>query len=141
MVYDNNGYQNASEETSVNICLEFTNNSTVDFYGKDGLIKRGQKFYLIGKLNTSGKTAPTAFPDAVGNNNAAYYPSVALRVFIQDFTTTAQCEITAGSATTKGSLGNALSSIPDMKAVTQTIGLSVDLAWTPGLTYVVPLGQ
>lgn len=137
LVYDNDGYQNAS----VNICLEFTNNSTVDFYGKDGLIKRGQKFYLIGKLNTSGKTAPTEFPDAVGNNNAAYYPSVALRVFIQDFTTTAQCEITAGSATTKGSLGNALSSIPDLKAVTQTIGLSVDLQWTSGLTYYVALGQ
>lgn len=145
LVYDNSGYQNASSENFVNICLEFTNNSGVDFYGKDGLIKNGQKFYLVGKLDpntTSGNsTGDLSFPSAVGNQNATYYPSIERRVFIQDFTTTAQCNISAGSATTKGSLANALSSIPDMKAVTQTIGLSVDLAWTPGLTYVVPLGQ
>ena len=142
LVYDNNGYQNASSENFVNICLEFTNNSTVDFYGKDGLIKVGQKFYLVGKLDPSGKSLTSGtFPSAVGSQNATYYPSVDLRVFIQDFTTTAQCNITAGTATTKGSLGNALSSIPDMKAVTQTIGLSVDLEWKPGLTFNVNLGQ
>lgn len=143
LVYDNNGYTNATSENFVNICLEFTNNSGVDFYGKDGLIKNGQKFYLVGKLDptAANTTGSLSFPEAVGNKDATYYPSIATRVFIQDYTTTAQCEITAGSATTKGSLANALSSIPDMKAVTQTIGLSVDLAWTPGLTYVVPLGQ
>ncbi len=145
LVYDNSGYQNASSENFVNICLEFTNNSSVDFYGKDGLIKRGQKFYLVGKLdptaNTGNNSGTLSLPNAVGNQNAVYYPSIERRVFIQDFTTTAQCNITAGTATTKGSLANALSSIPDMKAVTQTIGLSVDLAWTPGLTYTVPLGQ
>ena len=145
LVYDNSGYQNASSENFVNICLEFTNNSGVDFYGKDGLIKNGQKFYLVGKLDpnaTSGNsTGDLSFPSAVGSQNAVYYPSIERRVFIQDFTTTAQCNISAGTATTKGSLANALSSIPDMKAVTQTIGLSVDLAWTPGLTYTVPLGQ
>lgn len=145
LVYDNSGYQNANSENYVNICLEFTNNSGHDFYGKDGLIKNGQKFYLVGKLDpntTNGNsTGALSFPSAVGNQNAVYYPSIERRVFIQDYTTTAKCNITAGTATTKGSLGNALSSIPDMKAVTQTIGLSVDLAWTPGLTYVVPLGQ
>ena len=145
LVYDNSGYQNASSENFVNICLEFTNNSGVDFYGKDGLIKNGQKFYLVGKLDpntTNGNsTGDLSLPNAVGNQNAVYYPSIERRVFIQDFTTTAQCNISAGTATTKGSLANALSSIPDMKAVTQTIGLSVDLAWTPGLTYTVPLGQ
>ena len=144
LVYDNYGYDNddnASTPAFVNICLEFTNNSTVDFYGKDGLIKKGQKFYLVGKLDLTGKSKPTQFPAAVGNNNAIYYPSVDLRVFIQDYTTTAQCEITAGSTTDKGSLANALSCIPDMKAVTQEIGLSVDLTWTPGLEFTVPLGQ
>lgn len=135
LVYDNNGYLNVSSEKHVNICLEFTNNSTKDFYGKDGLIKVGQKFYLIGKLDVTNQTVPTM------NTSAVYYPSVDLRVFIQDYTTTAQCEISAGSATSKGSLANALSCIPDLKAVTQTIGLSVDLQWTPGLTYDVALGQ
>jgi hypothetical protein len=141
LVYDNNGYLNTDNNGSVNICLEFTNNSNDDFYGKDGLIKKGQRFYLIGKLDLTSKTKPTQFPTAVGNNNAVYYPSVDLRVFIQDYTTTARCNITAGSATEKGSLANALSCIPDMKAVTQEIGLSVDLVWTPGLTFDVSLGQ
>ena len=145
LVYDNNGYQNASSENFVNICLEFTNNSGHDFYGKDGLIKNGQKFYLVGKLDpntTNGNSSgDLSFPSAVGNQNATYYPSIERRVFIQDYTTTANCNITAGTATTKGSLGNALSSIPDMKAVTQTIGLSVDLSWKPGLTFNVNLGQ
>lgn len=142
LVYDNNGYQNAQSGNFVNICLEFTNNSNTDFYGKNGLIKVGQKFYLVGKLDPSALSLPSGtFPSAVGSQNATYYPSVDLRVFIQDFTTTAQCTISAGSATEKGSLANALSCIPDMKAVTQEIGLSVDLAWTPGLTYTVPLGQ
>ena len=138
LVYDNNGYDNdgvGSTPAVVNVCLEFTNNSTEDFYGKDGLIKAGQKFYLVGKLDLTSKTAPTEFPSSVGNNNAIYYPSVDLRVFIQDYTTTANFEITSGSATTKGSLANALSCIPDLKAVTQEIGLSVDLDWTPGLTF------
>lgn len=142
LVYDNSGYQNAQLGNFVNICLEFTNNSNTDFYGKNGLIKAGQKFYLIGKLDPSALSLPSGtFPSAVGSQNATYYPSVDLRVFIQDFTTTAQCTISAGSATEKGSLANALSCIPDMKAVTQEIGLSVDLQWTPGLTYTVPLGQ
>ena len=144
LVYDNNGYDNdddASTPAFVNICLEFTNSSGADFYGKDGLIKNGQKFYLVGKLDLTGKTKPTEFPAAVGNRNAIYYPSVDLRVFIQDYTTTAQCNITAGSTSTKGSLANALSCIPDMKAVTQEIGLSIDLGWTAGLSFDVSLGQ
>lgn len=134
LVYDNNGYIN-SGDASVNVCLEFTNNSGEDFYGRNGLIKNGQTFYLVGKLDVTSKSAPTM------STGAVYYPSVDLRVFIQDYTTTAQCEISAGSASSKGSLANALSCIPDLKAVTQTIGLSVDLQWTPGLTYDVALGQ
>lgn len=145
LVYDNNGYQNSSSEKYVNVCLEFTNYSGVDFYGKDGLIKNGQKFYLIGKLDPSTKNstdiAALGFPTSAGSSNAVYYPSVNTRVFIQDYTTIAKFEITAGSATTKGSLANALSSIPDLKAVTQEIGLSVDLTWKTGLEYTVPLGQ
>ena len=138
LVYDNNDFDNDSDPSTpavVNVCLEFTNYSNDDFYGKDGLIKKGQKFYLVGKLDLTSKSVPSEFPTQVGNNNAIYYPSKDLRVFIQDYTTTAQFEITAGSATEKGSLANALSCIPDLKAVTQEIGLSVNLDWTPGLTF------
>lgn len=143
LVYDNNGYQNTDNNGNVNVCLEFTNNSGVDFYGKDGLIKNGHKFYLVGKLDLTDKSVPSTFPTTAGNDatNDVYYPSVALRVFIQDYTTTAKFNITAGSTTTKGSLANALSCIPDMKAVTQEIGLSVDLEWKSGLEFNVSLGQ
>ena len=85
--------------------------------------------------------APTTFPTAVGNNGGVYYPSIDSRAFIQDYTTTAKFTITAGSAADKGSLGHALSCIPDLKAVTQEIGLSVDLEWIPGLTFTVNLGD
>ena len=145
LVYDNNGYdddQDATTPTIVNVCLEFENKSGVDFYGKDGLIKNDQKFYLIGKLDLANETTTDlGFPTAVGNKNGIYYPSTERRAFIQDYTTTAKFTITAGSADTKGSLANALSCIPDLKAVTQEIGLSVDLEWTPGLIFTVNLGE
>ena len=66
-----------------------------------------------------------------------------LRAFIQDFTTTAQFVITAGSAdgTTPGSLTKAMSTIPDLRASSQTIGLSVDLTWRTGITYSSNLGE
>ena len=137
LLYDNAGY----DKTYVNVCLEFENNSTVDFYGRDGLIKKGQKFYLVGKLDYTNESAPTTFPTSVGSKDGVYYPSVETRAFIQDYTTTARFTITSGSANDKGSLANALSCIPDLKAVTQEIGLSVDLEWTPGLTFTVNLGE
>ena len=137
LLYDNAGY----DKTYVNVCLEFENNSTVDFYGRDGLIKKGQKFYLVGKLDYTNESAPTTFPTSVGSKDGVYYPSIETRAFIQDYTTTARFTITSGSANDKGSLANALSCIPDLKAVTQEIGLSVDLNWTPGLTFNVNLGE
>jgi len=137
LLYDNAGY----DKTYVNVCLEFENNSNDDFYGRDGLIKKGQKFYLIGKLDYTNVAAPTTFPTAVGNKDGVYYPSIDSRAFIQDYTTNAKFTITAGSADDKGSLAHALSCIPDLKAVTQEIGLSVDLEWTPGLTFTVNLGE
>lgn len=145
LVYDNDGFDDDNDATtpypSVSVCLEFTNNSASDFYGKNGLIKVGQTFYLVGKLTLSASSSIAGFPTSAGNHDAVYYPSATLRAFIQDYTTTANFNITAGSATTKGSLANALSCIPDLKAVTQEIGLSVDLKWTQGLNFDVTLGQ
>ena len=73
----------------------------------------------------------------------SFIPSRDLRAFIQDFTTTAQFVITAGSAdgTTAGSLTKAMSTIPDLRASSQTIGLSVDLTWRTGLTFNANLGE
>ena len=143
LVFDN--YKSDTEAPNVSICLEFLNNSGQDFYGKDGLILNGQKFYLLGSLNMSGKDSPvTTTADAALK---AYVPSRALRAFIQDYTTTAQFLITAGTETgtgtdNVGSLGKALSTVPDLRTSEQEIGLSVDLTWQAGLTFQdIVLGQ
>ena len=143
LVFDN--YYSDSEAKDVSICLEFLNNSGSDFYGKDGLILNGQKFYLVGKLTMTGTTNPLA---SVGEDATlkAFVPSRAARAFIQDYTTTAQFIITAGTDTATGenvgSLGKALSTVPDLRTSAQEIGLSVDLTWQAGLTFPdIVLGQ
>ena len=132
-----------AEKSDVNICLEFLNNSGQDFYGKDGVILNGQKFYLIGRLNVTSQTTDPF--SSIGTDDAedSFIPSRDLRAFIQDFTTTAQFVITAGSAdgTIAGSLTKAMSTIPDLRASSQTIGLSVDLTWRTGITYSSNLGE
>jgi hypothetical protein len=124
LVFDNLG----AAEGTVSVCLEFVNNTSSDFYGKDDVIKKGQKFYLIGKLDPTSKTLTMNTPDV-------YYPSTDVRVFVQDYTTKAKFQITAGNESSKGSLAHAYSSIPDLRTTTQEIGLSVDLVWTPGLAF------
>ncbi len=133
--------------SDVNVCLEFKNNLTTSFYGKDGIILPGQTFYIVGKLNvTTGSPANPIPENSTPNTDDeldAYIPSRALRVFIQDYTTTANFVIKAGSDTGDGdgSLAKAVTTIPDLRASSQTIGLSVDLTWMPGLTFDVNLGE
>ena len=131
LVLDN---YNSQEISDVNIALEFLNNGK-DFYGRDGLIATGQKFYLVGKLkgnasNASGtlSTWPAGIPQS-GN----------ARVFIQDFKTTAVFTIDNGDSDRDPSLQNAYSVIPDLRSTQMVFGLSVNLAWTPGLTYNISL--
>ena len=140
LVFDNYNTESAQD---VSICLEFLNNSGQDFYGRDGLILNGQKFYLVGKLNMEGKTTPIT-TTSTDDEWDAFLPNRALRAFIQDYTTTAQFQLTAGSAdnTTVGSLAKALTSVPDLRTSSQEIGLSVDLTWQTGLTFEdIVLGQ
>ena len=54
-----------------------------------------------------------------------------LRVFIQDYTTTADFTI--------NSLKNAYVTIPDLRASKLQLGLSVDLSWRAGVTYDVTI--
>ena len=142
LVFDNLDTDDGHSK-DVSICLEFLNNSGKDFYGKDGLILNGQKFYLVGSLNMTGITSPIT-TTATDDELDAFLPSRAVRAFIQDYTTTAQFKLTAGSAdnTTVGSLAKALSSVPDLRTSEQAIGLSVDLTWETGLTFPdIVLGQ
>lgn len=139
LVFDN--YKSDTEASDVNVCLEFENNSGTDFYGKDGLILAGQKFYLVGKLTMTGQTNPIPADSGENTDDAldTYFPSRAIRAFIQDYTTTAKFIIKAGTSTATGdavgSLGKALSTVPDLRTSSQTIGLSVDLSWKAGLTF------
>lgn len=122
-----------SEAADVNVALEFLNNGK-DFYGKDGLIATGQKFYLVGALKVSSGTGTLTWPAGIpqsGNN----------RVFIQDFLTTASFTIDNGSDSParKPSLQNAYSVIPDLRSTQMLFGLSVNLTWQTGLSFTVNL--
>ncbi len=140
MVFDNLKPGNG-EQQNVNICLEFTNNTGSDFYGKDGLIMNGQKFYLVATLELPGTQADDdAKADLKFNEARTFFPDKTLRVFIQDFVTTAQISLTAGSASEPGgALGGATPTIPDLRTSEQSLGLSVDLKWKKGLTFNVDL--
>lgn len=136
LVLDN---YNSQEISDVNIALEFKNNGK-DFYGRDGLIAQGQKFYLVGKLKGDATNAtnslPTTWPAGIPQSGNR-------RVFIQDFKTTAVFTIDNGDSTADParvpSLQNAYSVIPDLRSTQMVFGLSVNLAWTPGLTYNISL--
>ena len=141
LVFDN---LTENEQKDVAVCLEFENNSGEDFYGSNGIILKGQKFYIVGKLVIGTNTFP--YPsgttqETIASTTRSYYPSLTPRVFIQDFETIANFTLTAGNASTAGSLGKAIVTLPDLRATNQTLGLSVDLSWKPGLTFNVNLGQ
>lgn len=94
----------------VNFALEFTNNSSQAFYGKDGLVPVGGKFYLVGQLNADVSHA---------------------KVFEKDHYTKATVTI--------NSLKNAYNCIPDLRSPKLELGLSVDLTWEEGLSQDVTI--
>ena len=125
LVFDS--WKGNGTQDDVLMAIELENNSNSDFYGVDGIILKGQKFYLVAKLAVASGTGSITWP------NAAYrYPqSNTQRVFMQDYTTTAKLNIK--------SLKNAYSTIPDLRSVELQLGLSVDLTWQSGLTFEVPI--
>ena len=140
LVFDN--WTSKSNQEKVTFALELKNGD-VEFYGQEGVIAAGQKFYLIGQLDpsTGGINWPT-YPDSYSGADDTLpksyegrYPvkagSANNRVFVQDFTTTAQVNIK--------SLKNAYVTIPDLRATQLQLGLSVDLSWRTGLTYDVTI--
>jgi len=120
-----------TEEKTVNVALEFVNNgdSFVGFGGE--IIQKGATFYLVGTLKTSEGTKQTGASDDVTN-----------RVFTQDCKTIATFTIKQGSnndgtdANAEG-LGTATKGLPDLRTPHMELGLSVDLTWSPGLTFDV----
>lgn len=143
LVFDN--WKTGAQEP-VNVAIELVNNSDKAFYGQDGIVEIGQKFYLIGQLALDNATNKGTFAwPTVTDPYKGRYPvkaykeesgalvadDAAKRVFIQDFTTKANFKIS--------SLRNAYVTIPDLRATKLELGLSVDLKWQPGLTFDVTI--
>lgn len=135
MVWDN--YTTDATQNTVYVALELTNNSGQDFWGMNNLIRNGASFYLIGKLDPSHAsntiTWPTkyALPPYKTDGSTIQTP----RVFIQDYMTTANFIIG------EESLKKALVSVPDLRASHLSLGLSVDLSWSNGLSFESVLGK
>lgn len=105
-------------DADVTIAIEMENNSGKDFFGvNDEKIPAGAKFYLTAKLDF----------DAASNKDFAKYKSI----FMQDYVTTANLTIS--------SLKGAYNVIPDLRTTALELGISVDLLWTPGLVFDVPI--
>lgn len=92
------------ENKDIYFCLEFRNDTGATFYGADGRILPGRKFYMIGKLTMP--PAPRAFNS----------------VFVQDHVTTVDCTI--------HSLDGAYNSIPDLGLPQLVLGVQTQVNWT-----------
>ena len=128
LVFDNYA---GSDTEDVYVALEVVNNSDQEFYGVDGKVGIGQKFYLVAQLKPNDNAASETnieWPDASKSD----FPAREIkRVFIQDHITEAKFTIK--------SLKNAYVTIPDLRATKMQLGLSVDLSWKTGLTFDVPI--
>ena len=130
-------YAAEGSQDKVYIAVEFLNNTGMDFYGNHNLIQNGGHFYLIGCLDpTSGGdiTWPTNY--VIPPYNADGTSQKVKRVFIQDYLTSATFTLDMNS------LHAAYLTVPDLRASSMTLGLSVDLEWRTGLSFDdVILGQ
>ena len=114
LVLDNkNSSTTNAAQSNVYVTVELENNMG-DFYGEEGLIPKGSRFYLVGVLDPTNKTTTTAD-----------------HVFVKDHTTVANFTIT--------NLKKAYNHIPDMRTSKINVGLAVDLEWKSGITFDVNL--
>lgn len=138
LVFDNyNGSTTTPGQTDVLVALEFENGNDKDIYGIGGMIPKGAKFYLVGKLEIGSKSI-TSWPEtyAIPPYNTNGESQKVTRVFIQDYMTTATFKIG------EESLKKAYTTVPDLRASQTSLGLSVDLNWRTGLNFDdVVLGQ
>lgn len=114
LVFDN---KKSDAQSPVYVTIELENNSGQAFYGKDGIIQKDTKFYLVGQLNP--------------NKEGLSKPAGVNRVFMQDYVTTANFNIK--------DLKSAYNCIPDLRTSGINVGLAVDLDWKSGITFDVEL--
>lgn len=117
LVLDNKD-NSATSQNKVYITIELENKAS-DFFGADGLIPKGSKFYMVGELDpyASGITQPTG--------------ETLDHVFVKDHTTIANFTIQ--------NLKKAYNHIPDMRSSKINVGLAVDLSWKTGITFDVDI--
>ena len=119
LVLDNkNSTSTNAEQSKVYVTVELENNMG-DFYGKEGLIPKGSRFYLVGELDPKATTATKPSSETID------------RVFVKDHTTVAKFTIK--------NLQNAYNHIPDMRTSKINVGLAVDLSWKSGIEFNVEL--
>lgn len=119
LVLDNkNSSTTNAEQSKVYVTVELENNMG-DFYGAEGLIPAGSRFYLVGELDPKATTATKPSGETID------------RVFVKDHTTFANFTIK--------DLKKAYNHIPDMRTSKINVGLAVDLTWQKGITFDVDL--
>ena len=152
-------YTPATKQNVVNIALEFQNLTGQDFYGNFNLIRDRGYFYLIGQLDPNATVAGANPGDSEVANPNIHYPGQKTRdnfldrtdgyvvppytaegasqkvprVFIQDYITKATFIIG------EHALKKAYLTVPDLKATSMSLGLSVDMQWEDGLIFDVPI--
>ena len=145
MVWDNyDATKPANEQSDVYIGVEIKNMTDKDFWGEMNLVRRGGTFYLLGKLDLSTALAAAkagAF-DNLDRSDYCYPPFNpangetinAPRVFMQDYMTKANLILG------KDALKHAYVTVPDLRSSQVSLGLSIDMTWTPGLAFDVNMG-
>lgn len=119
LVLDNKDISSENaDQSNVNVVIELENKAA-DFYGADGLIPEGSKFYLAGTL------------DLNATNSVKPNDSKVDHVFVKDHTTVANFTIR--------DLKKAYNCIPDLRTSKINVGLAVDLSWKSGITFDVEL--
>jgi hypothetical protein len=94
------------DHENITVVLELRNNSDKDFKGKSGIVYRGTKFYLAGKLKL----------DSPDDNK-----DFTKRVFTRDYTTKAAMKVET--------LANAYNVMPDIQAERLEMSVQIDLRW------------
>lgn len=119
LVLDNkNNATGGSQANVVYVTVELVNGTDVDFYGVDGMVPKGGKFYLVGKLDKNATSGVTNV------NNVDH-------IFVQDHTTVANLTIM--------NLKNAYNNIPDLRSTSVSVGLAVNLTWENGIEFNVEI--
>lgn len=119
LVLDNKDTSGSATQSNVNVVIELENNAA-DFYGAEGLIPKGSKFYLAGTLDLTATNRVTKPNDLKVDH-----------VFVKDHTTVANFTIK--------DLKKAYNCIPDLRTSKINVGLAVDLKWETGIQFDVDL--